>query len=318
MYPAKRARSPSPIPSLDSKRTRSTKPVRFLVLPDTHDADPPSSLPSCDVLLHCGDITEDGTPASISKALSSLGHIEAELKLVIAGNHEISLDKQYYTSQGGSATDVEESAALVWPEASSVAARNGVTFFHEGTHAFTLASGASFTVYASPFTSAYGSSAFQYQSNEDRYNSASATPAWAKNVSTEKSRIPDHVDIVMTHGPAKNILDGTGDGRSAVSEHLCRAIARVRPKLFCFGHVHCGYGAQRLEFDDDEEDAIIPLAKEWVGKNQAKKKGYASLPPGSLESFCRERQTLAVNAAMEGEKGVLENAPWVVELDLQI
>lgn len=120
----------------------------------------------------------------------------------------------------------------------------------------------------------------------------------------------------MTHGPAKYVLDCAADGSSAGCEHLRRAVARVQPRLFCFGHVHDGYGAQRLEFDREREDGIVPLAKEWVGKNQARRKGFASLPPGSVESFRGKRQTLAVNAAMEGEEGVLENAPWIVELDL--
>lgn len=306
------SRSTSPI----IKRIRSTQSVRFLVLSDTHDAECPSTLPLCDVLLHCGDLTEDGTPDAISKALSSLGSVNAELRLVIAGNHDISLDRDYYISQGGSAKDVEAAQSLVSSDASSVTSKNGVTFLKEGTHTFTLGLGASFTIYASPFTPAYGSSAFQYPSNQDRFNSASHTPTWAVNASTESTRIPENVDIVMTHGPAQYILDSTSDGRSAGCEHLRRAISRVQPKLFCFGHVHRGYGAQRLKFDGEQEDPIVPLAKEWVGKNQAKKKGFASLPPRSMESFREGTQTLAVNAAMEGEKGVLENAPWVVDLEL--
>jgi hypothetical protein len=314
MSTSKRTRSSSPAPS-DSKKARSLRPVRFLIFSDTHDAELPSNLPACDVLLHCGDLTEDGTPDAISKALTSIGSIEAELKLAIAGNHEISLDKAYYLAEGGSAEHVAVSLALIPSSPTSVAAQHGITFLREGTHTFALSSGASFTLYASPFTPGSGTSAFQYPSNEDRYNSASDTPAWAMNVGTERTRIPNHVDIVMTHGPAQYVLDDTGDGRSAGCEHLRRAIVRVKPKLFCFGHVHRGYGAQILEFSE-KGDEIVPAAKEWVGKNQAKKKGYAGLPPGSVEKLRDGRQTLAVNAATEGEKGVLENASWLVELAL--
>lgn len=315
---SKRLRQPSPTPSHEAKKVRTTKSARFLILSDTHDLALPGTLPACDVLLHCGDLTENGTPESISAALVSLGNIPAELRLVIAGNHEIYLDKEYCTSQGGSAAEIEDAQNLISSDSSSVATQNGISFLEEGTHTFTLASGASFTIYASPFTPAFGSSAFQYPSNEDRFNPASDTPPWARNVSTQQSRIPEHVDIIMTHGPAQYILDATSDGRSAGCEHLRRAVARVQPRLFCFGHVHCGYGAQRLEFDAEKEDSIVPLAKEWVGKNYARRKGYASLPPGSLEAFRTSKQTLAVNAAMEGEKGVLENEAWVVDLDLQL
>lgn len=67
-----------------------------------------------------------------------------------------------------------------------------------------------------------------------------------------------------------------------------------------------------------DNDIITPLPKEWVGKNQAKKKRFASIPPGSLEDFRASKQTLCVNAAMEGEKGVLDNAPWLVDLHLPV
>lgn len=155
------------------------------------------------------------------------------------------------------------------------------------------------------------------------------SPVWAKSTGTETSIVPANVDIVMTHGPAKYILDSTSDGQSAGCEHLRRAIGRLRPRLFCCGHVHGGYGAVSLRFDDGERkigkggkgdggdvDSIVPLAKEWVGKNQAKRRGYASSPPGSVEEWRRGGQTLVVNAAMQGEDGVLENVPWLVEMDL--
>ena len=323
----KRSRSTSPA-SHSSKRScveslPASANVRFLVLSDTHGNDLPSSLPKCDILLHCGDITEDGSPESIEQALEALGTIDAEHKLVIAGNHEISMDKEYYLAEGGSAADVEKTLELTSPASSSVASKNGITFLEEGTHTFTLSSGASFTIYASPYTPKYGASAFQYPTGEDRYNPAEYSHSWAKNVGTELSTIPENVDIVMTHGPPKYILDSTPDGSSAGCEHLRRAIERVQPKLHCFGHVHKGYGAQRLEFDSEvkiggEADSIIPLQKEWVGKNQASKKGFASIPPGSLDDFRSSKQTLCVNAAMEGEKGLLENAPWVVDLEFPV
>jgi hypothetical protein len=297
--------------------------VRFLVLSDTHGNDLPSSLPKCDVLLHCGDFTEDGSPESIEKAFRALGNTEAELKLVIAGNHELSMDKDYYLGEGGSAEDVERTLKLISPTSSLAISKNGITFLEEGTHTFTLSSGVSFTIFASPFTPKYGASAFQYPTGEDRYNPTEYSHSWAKNVGTESSTIPESVDIIMTHGPPKYILDSTSDGRSAGCEHLRRAIERVKPKLHCFGHVHKGYGAQRLEFDDKvkiggEADSIAPLQKEWVGKNQAKKKGFASIPPSSFEDFRTSKQTLCVNAAMEGEKGLLENAPWVVDLEFPV
>ncbi|KAJ8112629.1 hypothetical protein OPT61_g5047 [Boeremia exigua] len=217
MSTSKRSRSTPLPPSPEAKKNRITNPTRFLILSDTHNLPLPKNLPACDVLLHCGDLTEDGTPESLSQALSDLGSVNAELKLVIAGNHEIYLDSEYCTAEGGSAADIERARSLISSDPSSLASKNGITFLEEGTHAFTLRSGASFTLYASPFTPAFGASAFQYPTIEDRYNPTPATPSWARNTGTEKSRIPDNVDIVMTHGPAQYILDTTLHHRPSCS-----------------------------------------------------------------------------------------------------
>lgn len=288
---------------------------------DTHGAELPSKIPTCDVLLHCGDITEDGSPESIADALEELSKVEAELKLVMPGNHEISLDKEFYLGEGGEEAATDAAKDLVSSDETSMASKCGITFLSEGTHTFTLSSGVTFSVYASPYTPCHGDSGFQYPTNEDRYNPPGTTPSWARNTGTEISRIPDDVDIVMIHGPPKYILDSTADGQSAGCEHLRRAIERVKPRLACFGHIHGGYGAQRIRFEGKpseggESDTIIPLTKEWVGKNQAKRKGFSCLPPGSMEEYRDGKQTLCINAAMEGEDGLLENAPWVVDLDL--
>jgi hypothetical protein len=279
------------------------------------------------VLLHCGNLTENDTPERIRSALQDLGKIEAKLKLVIAGNHEISLDKLYWLSQGGTEADAERALALLSPETTSEASKNGITFLWEGTYTFTLTCGATFTIYASPHTPIHGASAFQYPSNEDRFNS-SGTPSWAQNVGTETSTIPENIDIVMTHGPPKYILDMI-DGQSAGCEHLRRAISRVRPRLHCFGHIHSPrrgfyeayvlrYGGE-AELDADAEP-IGSISKIWIGENSCRKKGFRSLTPGAAQEFRENKQqTLCINAAMEGDKpGLLEHPPWLVELNLPV
>jgi predicted phosphodiesterase len=79
--------------------------TRFLVISDTHNFEFNGSNKSChfrqpvpgaDVVLHCGDLTQVGGLSMYKKALKMLGSIDAELKLVIAGNHDISLDGKYW------------------------------------------------------------------------------------------------------------------------------------------------------------------------------------------------------------------------------
>jgi hypothetical protein len=320
-------------PPSSTKRARTegshslSTPVRFLVLSDTHGAELPYILPSCDVLLHCGDLTEDGTPESISAALQPLGTIQAGLKLVIAGNHDICLDKQYWVSQGGAEAGIERAQALINTDAGSEASKNGVTFLSEGTHSFRLPGGVTFRIYVSPYTPAFGVSAFQNPSVEDPFNPPEVTPLWATNVGTVTSIIPSNVDIVMTHGPPKYVLDLTDDNSSAGCEHLRRAIARIRPRLHCFGHIHQRssgfYEAHRLEYGESAEldgdtEPMSFVKKDWVGKGRASRNGFRRLSPGDAESFRDSKQTVCVNAAMEGEKGILKHPPWLVYLDLPV
>ena len=79
--------------------------AKFLVMSDTHNfecGDTVQSSPlwqspnlQIDMLLHCGDLTPVGDVTSLKKALRILGGIKAELKLVVAGNHDLELDKAY-------------------------------------------------------------------------------------------------------------------------------------------------------------------------------------------------------------------------------
>jgi len=269
-------------------------------------------------------LTEDGTLESLSLALQNLGKVEARLKLVIAGNHEISLDKQYWLSQGGSEASSGRAHTLI-----SEASQNVITFLFEGTYSFNLLCGATFNIYASPYTPRFDTSAFQYPSGEDRFNHAGTTPSWAQNADTKLSIIPENVDIVMTHGPPKYILDETNDRDGAGCEHLRRAVARVQPRVHCFGHIHLPregwkYQAHRLESGvqtelDGDSEPIRNILKDWVGTNSARKRGFRSLTPGAAEDFRESRQqTLCVNAAMEGEKGVSEHPLWLFTLDLPV
>ncbi len=76
--------------------------TRFLIISDTHAARPlpaegnedlafRAPLPKADVLLHCGDLTMVGLLHEYETTMALLEGIDADLKLVIAGNHDISL-----------------------------------------------------------------------------------------------------------------------------------------------------------------------------------------------------------------------------------
>ena len=58
--------------------------------------------------------------------------------------------------------------------------------------------------------------------------------------------MPDDVDVVITHGPPKGILDEVIDWNGKIvqtgCEFLAQRILKVQPKVHVFGHIHEGYG----------------------------------------------------------------------------
>ncbi|KAJ6005942.1 hypothetical protein N7451_003886 [Penicillium sp. IBT 35674x] len=69
--------------------------TRFLVISDTHGLE---SLPEsvsgqyADVTIHCGDIATESKIAEYPACIRLLQSVNAPLKLVIAGNHDFTLD----------------------------------------------------------------------------------------------------------------------------------------------------------------------------------------------------------------------------------
>lgn len=135
-----------------AQRTRIA--TRFLVISDTHnykfdDAAQNRSLqlptPNPDVLLHCGDLTEVGGISCFEKALKMLACIDAELKLIIPGNHDLELDKSYREAQNdynGNSNDRDDHRQAWNVMTGPYAAGAGVTYLKEGTHTFNLSNGA--------------------------------------------------------------------------------------------------------------------------------------------------------------------------------
>ncbi|KAK0710671.1 Metallo-dependent phosphatase-like protein [Lasiosphaeris hirsuta] len=145
-------------------------PIRFLVLSDTHDDAFPDveTLPKVDVALHCGDLTMIGGLSNYKKAIANIRAIDAEVKLVIAGNHDVSLDPKWW------AVNLDEDDGPDEPTKPR-------ELYSMNRH---------FTVYASPYTPEFNGYAWSYAPGEDRFGQAAKSP------------IPSEgVDIVMTHGP---------------------------------------------------------------------------------------------------------------------
>jgi 3',5'-cyclic AMP phosphodiesterase CpdA len=70
-----------------------TVKTRFLVISDTHGSeDFRRPIDPADVAIHCGDLTEESKLDEFRATLRFLKRLDAPLKLVIAGNHDFTLD----------------------------------------------------------------------------------------------------------------------------------------------------------------------------------------------------------------------------------
>ena len=245
-----------------------------------------------------------------------LGRMNAELKLVIAGNHDLELDQQYWEAQSdedGAPEDREDHEIATRTMTGLLADEAGVRFLSEGTHFFTLKSGASFTIYVSPYTPAFGNWAFAYNHHEDRFNKPFHVADGATSIATHP--IPDAIDIVMTHGPPKGILDWCAEGHVGCN-NLLQAIRRAKPRMHCFGHIHDSNGVEIIDWRDHAWE------RPMVRKNEAVHRYFEEDPITNpyprhfrWENDNRNR-TLAVNAAIMNGNNRPENAPWLVCLDL--
>jgi hypothetical protein len=311
-------------------------PTRILVISDTHGTTPiHRQLGPVDLVIYCGDLTQESKLHEYKQAISLLKSLDAPLKLVIAGNHDFTLDTPVYAQKLMEAG--LRPASHDWEVKKTYGdfgeARNlldsqrnaGIVFLDEGTHEIPLANGTLLRVYARPYTpSIAGGWGFNYDPAEKH--------DW---------RIGKDIDSAITHGPPNGILDRTHSNKRAGCPELFAAIATSRPLMHCFGHIHEAWGAKKVtwrsnqasetpshftDIDNDNSELIESLATLRPGKfdsaedkatKQQKllelgKKGYCETTPELRKGI----QTLFVNAAIEGAFAETQRLPWLVNLDL--
>lgn len=89
-----------------------------------------------------------GRLAEYKEMMEALVAADAELKIIIAGNHDITLHEEYYIRDGkdmfhrGISEDLEQIRELWTGEAAKKA---GIVYLEEGTRTFDLSNGARFT-----------------------------------------------------------------------------------------------------------------------------------------------------------------------------
>ncbi|KAI6785441.1 putative rhamnogalacturonate lyase C [Emericellopsis cladophorae] len=188
--------------------------IRVVAISDTHDQF--VHIPPGDILVHAGDLTNEGTVRDIQKQIDWLKRQPHAVKVVVAGNHDSWFDPKSRRDE-----DVKSGAQVDL---------DGVVYL-ESQITVQEIRGRKVHIFGVPDIPNIGPPEFAFQYQPDEH-------PWL-------SKIPPETDILITHSPPKHHHDlALGD------TNLLRELYRVRPRLHIFGHVHFGYGSSPAYYDD--------------------------------------------------------------------
>ena len=264
--------------------------IRFVCLSDTHnkahwlletdwwksfnvptDIFSPQPLPAGDVLLHSGDFTNWGRKAEVEKFNDFLGKCPYLVKIVIAGNHELTFDPKSQMSDPKDTKASTSSSSSSSPHPSALLT-NAIYLQDDGVDIGGI------RVWGSPWQPVLGNMAFNAPRGDkllEKWNRIPgcggagggvagtattdskengkiapvssivngnqcqvASSSFSPNTSTPTSS--GGIDILLTHGPPLGIGDKLSGGRQVAgcSELLATVRQRVRPKFHVYGHIH--------------------------------------------------------------------------------
>lgn len=268
--------------------------TRFLILSDTHSAlpDPDNQpdlhfskpFPPADVAIHCGDLTSTGKIEEHRRALQLLKSLTAPLKLVIPGNHDLTLDREYCKehpllhgwTRPHYEQDLKEAYALYTNEEAKQA---GIIYLVHGSHTLTLPNAAKLTVFVSSYTPEFYDWAFAYPRETDMFNADNGREPKFPVCEFDSDDIHDELErnecmVMVTHGPPRGALDKTTRGEDVGCDHLMTAVSRCRPLLHCFGHIHEGWGSKRKQWPWPPEDKKIESLKGLIKLGEEVVRGH--------------------------------------------
>ena len=279
--PVTTTENPAMDPATDARQLGVT---RFVVISDTHGKHRQLYLPPGNILIHGGDFTKTGELGTIEDLSSFFGdlllkedsnesknHTEKYRKnyyesiICIAGNHDMSLDTDYYLKEDnwykgtlpspdrrrrGSSGHRNHPTRFQQRKEDAVAAQNAIRknchylndtsyIIKKNTTEESTGSGngtgggghgGGIVVYGSPWSPVFYHWGFNAERGEE------INKIWAQ--------IPDETDILVTHGPPLGRGDRTPNGRAGCYDLLRHIQERIRPRVSIFGHIHEGYGVE--------------------------------------------------------------------------
>eukprot|EP00759_Apiculatamorpha_spiralis_P049880 PhF_6_TR44505/c0_g1_i1/m.68546 len=208
--------------------TLSTEPkpdnaVRFVCISDTHGAHRQltEQMPPGDILIHAGDFTNTGEESQIIDFNAWLGELPYRHKVVIAGNHDLTLDENMTQKQlrrFGMYGKYDPKAMLAKITNCHYLFNSSVTL--EGI-----------TIAGSPYQPWFHDWAFNLHRGDP------CRKMWETIPTTPK------VDVLVTHGPLLghgDLCDGSGEHAGCAD--LLDWVQTYKPRFMVCGHIHEGYG----------------------------------------------------------------------------
>lgn len=183
--------------------------MHITVISDTHGKHRELHLPGGEMLLHAGDISSVGQVGEVRDFLDWFADLDYRHKIFIAGNHDFFFEK--------------ENPALI----ADMIPEDVIYLNDSGTEIEGL------KIWGSPVTPWFYNWAFNRRRGAE--------------IRKHHNLIPADTDILLTHGPAFEILDETTGMQQAGCVDLRERIAAVRPRLHACGHIHEAYGEKILD-----------------------------------------------------------------------
>ncbi|MFC1879552.1 metallophosphatase domain-containing protein [Chloroflexota bacterium] len=182
--------------------------LRIVVISDTHSLHHQVNIPDGDILVHAGDLTDTGTQAQVGAFNDFWATLPHRHKIVIAGNHDF-----YFEQSPQEARALLTNCNYLQDEAISIE---------------------SLKFYGSPWTPWFYDWAFNLQ------RGAPLREKW--------EMIPPDTQVLITHGPPSGYGDRTTRGEQTGCADLLDAVARIKPWLHIYGHIHEGAGIRRTKY----------------------------------------------------------------------
>jgi calcineurin-like phosphoesterase family protein len=195
-----------------------------VVVSDTHGAHREVILPPGDILIHGGDFSNTGEANQVADLAEWLGTLPHKEKVIIAGNHDITFDKEYYIDRGRERFHPHLEHPYDVDQVRNSLISAGTCRYMEDERADVCG----IATYGSPWQPEFCDWAFNLMRGKE------CRKVW--------ELIPKGTDVLVTHGPALGFGDKNSQGDPCGCSDLRDCVTHIKPRLHIFGHIHEGYG----------------------------------------------------------------------------